>query len=294
MDSTVKSRRWLADIGSRAALYVALVLFTVFFLFPLFVLVSNSLRPLADIKSGSVIALPYNMTFEAWRQAWGEACIGTECGGLRPHFWISVRIVVPAVLISTAVGALNGYALTKWRFRGSETLFALILFGCFIPYQVILLPMAQTLGYLGLAGTPAGLTLVYTLYGLPFTTLFARNYYVALSDELVRAATIDGAGFFATFWFVLLPISGPILVVTLIWQFTGIWNDFLFGSSFSPTGEQQPLIVALNNMVNTTTGVKYYNIDFAASLIAAMPTLVIYVLSGRYFVRGLTAGSVKG
>jgi glucose/mannose transport system permease protein len=227
-------------------------------------------------------------------QAWSTACIGTECGGLRPHFWISVRIVVPAVIISTIVGALNGYALTKWRFKGSEILFGLILFGCFIPYQVILLPMAQTLGFLGLAGTSAGLTLVYTLYGLPFTTMFARNYYISLSDELVRAATIDGAGFFSIFWHVLLPISGPILVVTVIWQFTGIWNDFLFGASFSPTGEQQPLIVALNNMVNTTTGVKYYNSDFAASLIVALPTLLIYIISGKYFVRGLTAGSVKG
>ncbi|HJW12503.1 MAG TPA: carbohydrate ABC transporter permease, partial [Albitalea sp.] len=274
--------------------YAALSVFALFYLVPLFVMLSNSVRPLDEIKTGSLIALPKTLTLEPWFSAWSTACIGTACSGLAPHFWVSIKIVVPAVLLSTLVGAINGYALTKWRFRGSNLLFGLMLFGCFIPYQVVILPMAQTLGALGLAGTATGLMLVYALYGIPFTTLFFRNYYVTLPDELIKAATIDGASFFATFWQIVLPLSKPILVVTVIWQFTGIWNDFLFGASFSPTGSNQPLIVALNNLVNTTTGVKFYNVDFAASIIAALPTLLIYLLAGKYFIRGLTAGAVKG
>jgi glucose/mannose transport system permease protein len=191
------------------------------------------------------------------------------------------------------LGALTGFALTKFRFRGANLVFALILFGCFVPFQVVILPMAQTLGRLGITNTVYGLILVHSVYGLAFTTLFFRNYYVTIPDELVRAATIDGAGFFTIFWRIILPLSPPIIVVSVIWQFTQIWNDFLFGASFT-TGGAQPVTVALNNLVNTTTGVKQYNVDMAAALITAAPTLFVYIVAGRYFVRGLTAGSVKG
>lgn len=284
----------LSQAAARLLIYFVLGLFAFYSLLPLLVMLSNSFRTIDEIKAGSVLALPSAPTLDAWRVAWSEACIGTTCKGLRSHFWVSVTIVVPAVIISTLIGSINGYALTKWRFKGANVVFGLLLFGCFIPYQVVILPMATTLGYLGLAGSAAGLVLVNTLYGLPFTTLFFRNYYVTVPDEIVRAATIDGAGFFKTFWYIVLPISGPIFVVTVIWQFTGIWNDFLFGASFSPTGDSQPVIVALNNLVNTTTGVKYYNVDFAASILAALPVILIYVLAGKYFVRGLMSGSVKG
>ena len=169
----------------------------------------------------------------------------------------------------------------------------MLLFGSFIPFQVVLLPLSQTLGFLGLASSIPGLVLVHVVYGLAFTTLFFRNYYVTLPDDLVRAATIDGAGFFTIFRRIILPLSPSILVVTVIWQFTQIWNDFLFGASFT-SGGSQPVTVALNNLVNTTTGVKLYNVDMAAAIIAALPTLLVYVVAGRYFVRGLTAGSVKG
>lgn len=287
-------RNSLGQTLARISIYILLGFFALYSLLPFLVMLSNSFRTIEEIKSGSVIALPVAPTLDAWKMAWSEACIGTSCTGLRPHFWVSVSIVVPAVIISTVIGAINGYALTKWRFKGANLLFGLLLFGCFIPYQVVILPMAITLGFLGIAGTPAGLVLVSTLYGLPFTTLFFRNYYVTVPDEIVRAATIDGAGFFRAFWHIILPLSGPIFVVTVIWQFTGIWNDFLFGASFSPTGVSQPVIVALNNLVNTTTGVKYYNVDFAASILAASPVILIYALAGKYFVRGLMAGSVKG
>ncbi|MDE4097582.1 carbohydrate ABC transporter permease [Phaeobacter gallaeciensis] len=277
----------------RGLLWAVLILFAVWFLLPAYVVVGTSMKELEEIRSGSLLALPHELNFSAWRHAWSEACIGVECTGLEPYFWNSVRMALPAVAISTLLGALTGFALTKFRFRGANLVFALILFGCFVPFQVVILPMAQTLGRLGITNTVYGLILVHSVYGLAFTTLFFRNYYVTIPDELVRAATIDGAGFFTIFWRIILPLSPPIIVVSVIWQFTQIWNDFLFGASFT-TGGAQPVTVALNNLVNTTTGVKQYNVDMAAALITAAPTLFVYIVAGRYFVRGLTAGSVKG
>ena len=202
-------------------------------------------------------------------------------------------MAAPAVVISTLIGAINGYAVAQWRFRGANLIFALILFGCFIPFQVVLLPMARLLGLMGLAGSIPGLIMVHVIYGIGFTTLFFRNYYVTIPIELVKAAKVDGASFFRIFFSVFLPLSLPIIVVTVIWQFTQIWNDFLFGVSFSEAGTQ-PITVALNNIVNSTTGVKEYNVDMASAIIAALPTLAVYVIAGKYFIRGLTAGSVKG
>jgi glucose/mannose transport system permease protein len=202
-------------------------------------------------------------------------------------------MVIPAVAISTLLGALNGYVLTKWRFRGDTIVFALMLFACFIPFQIALIPAARILGLLGLAGTQPGLILIHVVYGLGFTTLFFRNYYEAFPTELVRAAMIDGASFWQIFRRILLPSSGPIIIVTVIWQFTNIWNDFLFGVSFSDA-DSMPMTVALNNLVNSSTGVKEYNVHFAGAVLAALPTLIVYIVSGRYFVRGLMAGSVKG
>ncbi len=230
---------------------------------------------------------------EAWSSAWGTACIGLTCEGISGYFWNSIKMVVPAVAISTLLGALNGYVLTKWRFPGHKWIFGLMLFGCFIPFQVVLVPMAQVLGKLGIANSTAGLVLVHVVYGLGFTTLFFRNYYEAFPNELIRAAMIDGAGFFRIFWRILLPSSGPIIVVTVIFQFTNIWNDFLFGASFA-AGGSAPMTIALNNLVSSSTGVKEYNVHMAAAMIAALPTLLVYVVAGRFFVRGLMAGAVKG
>jgi len=202
-------------------------------------------------------------------------------------------MVIPAVAISTIIGAINGYALTKWRFPGADAIFALMLFGCFIPFQVVLLPMARILGILGLAGSIYGLILVHVVYGLSFTTLFFRNFFVSVPDELVKAATIDGAGFFRTFFRIMLPMSIPIIVVTVIWQFTQIYNDFLFGVSFT-VSDGVPVTVALNNLVATSTGVKEYNVDMAAAILTGLPTLLVYIVAGKYFIRGLSAGAVKG
>ncbi len=281
-----------ARIG-RILVYTTLFLAACFYMLPLFVMLVTSLKSLDEIRLGNLLSLPNEVTFEAWRMAWSSACTGVTCGGLKGYFWNSVLIAVPSVVISTIIGAFNGYVMTKWRFRGSELFFGMLLIGTMIPFQVVLLPMAQTLGILGLAGSIPGLILVHVVYGVAFTTLFFRNYYISVPDELVRAAMIDGAGFFKIFWRIILPVSIPIIVVSVIWQFTQIWNDFLFGVVYS-SGDQQPLTVGLNNLVNTSTGVKQYNVDMAAAIIAALPTLLVYVVAGKYFVRGLTAGAVKG
>jgi glucose/mannose transport system permease protein len=288
----VRPKGWW-QILQRVLLFAVLGLFCVYYLVPLFVMVSTSLKSLAEIREGTLLAPPRAINGEAWAKAWNAACVGVRCNGLAPYFANSVLMVVPAVLISTFLGALNGYALTKWRFRGADTIFALMLFGAFIPFQVILLPMARTLGELGLAGTIPGLVFVHTVYGLAFTTLFFRNFFIGVSDGIVQAAQIDGAGFFGIFFRIVLPMSIPAIVVTVIWQFTQIWNDFLFGIAFT-VGESNPVTVALNNVVNTSTGVKEYNVDMAAAIIAALPTLAVYVLAGAWFVRGLSAGAVKG
>lgn len=269
---------------SRAAIYATLLVAVLVYLVPLVVMLLTSFKSPEDIRTGNLLSWPVEVVGFGWIKAWNAV------GG---YFWNSMKMAVPAVLISTFIGALNGYVLTMWKFRGSQLFFGLVLFGCFLPFQTVLLPASFTLGKLGLANTTAGLILVHVVYGLAFTTLFFRNYYLSIPEALVKAARLDGAGFFTIFTKILLPMSTPIIMVCLIWQFTQIWNDFLFGVVFA-SGDGQPITVALNNLVNTTTGVKEYNVDMAAAMIAALPTLVVYVLAGKYFVRGLTSGAVKG
>jgi glucose/mannose transport system permease protein len=285
----------------RWILFIILGIFAIYYISPLYVMFVTSFKSLEEIRQGNLFSLPSTLNLEAWIIAWQGQTFNETSGlkmdagnvFLKNYFWNSMKMVVPAVIISTIFGALNGYALTKWRFKYDNLIFLFFLFGTFIPYQAILLPMARTLGLIGLSNSITGLIVVHVIYGLCFTTLFCRNYYVSISDEIIRAARIDGAGFFTIFFKILLPVSLPILVVTVIWQFTQIWNDFLFGATFS-FGEAAPIQVALNNMVLTSTSVKRYNVDMAAAIIAGLPTLIVYVLAGKYFIRGLTAGSVKG
>jgi glucose/mannose transport system permease protein len=294
---------------TRAVIYGLLVLFALVYLVPLVVMVMTSLKPLDEVTGGNMFELPRHLTFEPWSKAWGEARIGvSETRGIHGYFFNSVKMVVPAVLISTLLGALNGYVLTKWRFPGHKLVFGMMLFACFIPFQSVIIPMAVILGILGrigvdladltgwsfgLGNATINLVIVHVIYGLGFTTLFFRNYYEAFPTELVKAAMIDGASFFQIFRRILLPNSTPIFVVTVIYQFTNIWNDFLFGSTFA-AGDSAPMTVALNNLVNTSTGVVEYNVNMAAAIVAAAPTLLVYVIAGRYFVRGLMAGAIKG
>jgi glucose/mannose transport system permease protein len=277
----------------RALLYAVLLVAALLFLAPVYVMLATSFKDAEQIRTGNLLSWPTSINFEAWSLAWSSACTGVDCRGLEPFFWNSVSMAVPAVLLSTAWGALNGYVLSMWRFRGSELLFGFLLFGVFMPFQVVLLPMSQVLGFLGLSSSVAGLVLVHCLAGMAGTTLFFRNYYTAIPRELVNAARMDGAGFWRIFWRIVLPMSTPILMVTLIWQFTNIWNDFLFGVAFSGA-DSKPITVGLNNMANTSSSVKNYNVDMAAAMIAGLPTMLVYVLAGQYFVKGLMAGAVKG
>ena len=290
--NSTKSSQLTAQLG-RFVLYAVLVAAAILFVLPVYVMLVNSLKPLDEIRSGDLMAIPVAWTFEPWLTAWSTAQIGVQPTGLKPYFINSFLLVVPAVIISTLIGALNGYILTQFNMRGASLIFAAMLFSVFIPFQIVLIPMAKTLGFLGLAGTVKGLVFVNVVYGIGFTTLFFRNYYAAFPNELVRSARMDGAGFFGVLFRILLPNSAPIIVVTVIWQFTNIWNEFLFGASFSDY-TSFPLTVALNNLVSSSTGVKEYNVHFAGAFIAALPTLVVYMVSGKYFVRGLMAGSVKG
>lgn len=277
----------------RIAIYSFVGLAALIYALPLFVIVLTSLKNLDEIRTGTILSLPLGANFDAWQLAWNSACISVRCDGLSPFVLNSIVMVLPALAISTLIGALNGYALTLARFPGADFVFALLLFGCFIPYQIVLIPMAQVLGFVGLSNSIPGLVVVHVVYGIPFTTLYFRNFFMSVPHDLVQAARMDGAGFFTIFRRILCPIAIPCFVVSVIWQFTNIWNDFLFGTTFT-SGDNVPVMVALNNLVNATTGAKAYNVDMAAVLITAAPTLLIYIISGRYFVRGLMAGSVKG
>lgn len=289
----VPQRNVLIDKLLRFLIYAILIAMALFFIMPLYVMIVNSLKPLDEIRTGNLLSLPIAMTFQPWITAWSEAQIGVNATGLKPYFLNSFLLVIPAVIISTLLGAINGYVLTKFNFRWMHLIFVAMLFSVFIPFQIVLVPMATTLGKLGLAGTIPGLIFVNVIYGIGFTTLFFRNYYAAFPDELIKSARMDGAGFFQVLFRILLPNSTPIIVVTIIWQFTNIWNEFLFGVSFSDF-DSFPITVALNNLVSSSTGVKEYNVHFAAAFIAALPTLIVYVISGKYFVRGLMSGAVKG
>lgn len=270
-----------------------MLVFAVYFLVPLYVMLVNSVKPLDEIRAGTMLALAEDGSFEFWVKAWRDAQIGVQATGLRPYFFNSIRLVVPAVVISTSIGALAGFVLAHWRVRNVRLLFGLILFGAFIPFQTVLIPMARVLGLLGLSGTTAGLVLVHTVYGIAFTTLFFRNTYAGMPHELIQSAQVDGAHFMRIFTRIILPNSAAVVMVSIIWQTTNIWNDFLFGASFGDA-TSQPMQVALNNLVSSSTGVQEYNVHFAGALMAAFPTLVIYLVSGRYFIRGLMSGSVKG
>ena len=293
---TADTRRHLLH---RTLIYTVLAVAAAFFLLPLAAMLFTSFKTMPEItgaagfENATILSPPTIWSLEAWGLAWSSACIAVSCEGLRSYFWNSIALVVFAVAFSVALGAINGYVLSKWRFRGDNVIFGMLLFGCFIPFQIVLIPMAKLLGFLDIAGTLGGLIFVHVCYGIPFTTLFFRNFYVTIPDELISAGRMDGAGFWQIFMIILVPISWPIFVVAIIWQFTSVWNDFLFGASFAGA-DARPLMVALNNLVNTSTGTKAYNVDMAGAMIAALPTMLVYIVGGRYFLRGLTSGAVKG
>jgi glucose/mannose transport system permease protein len=277
---------------TRAAIYGALLVFALIYLLPLAVVVLNSFRSLPEIAAHGLIALPRSFSLAAWPAAWGEFCIGGTCEGVRRYFLNSLWMTIPATIISTLLGALNGYVLSKWRFRGADMLFTCMMLGVFMPGQLALMPWAFVLGATGLSNTITGLVLVHVVQGISFTTLFCRNFFVGIPDDLIKAARIDGAGFWRIFFKIVLPLSPPILIVTVIWQFTGIWNEFLYGVVFT-SGQAQPITAALVALSASEVNVRYFDVMSAGVLIGALPPLLIYFLGGKYFVRGLTQGAVK-
>ncbi|MXU65997.1 ABC transporter permease subunit [Rhodobacteraceae bacterium KN286] len=286
-------------------LYGTLFVVAVYYLLPLYVMIVTSLKGMPEIRLGNVFAPPVEVTFEPWVKAWAEACTGINCDGLSRGFWNSVQILVPSVILSIAVASVNGYALANWKFKGSEVFFTILIFGAFIPYQVMIYPIVILLREAGegisavtgtnfrLMGSIWGLVIVHTIFGMPILTLLFRNYFTSVPEELFKAARVDGAGFWGIYFRIMLPMSLPIFVVAIILQVTGIWNDFLFGVIYTKP-DTYPMTVQLNNIVNSVQGVKEYNVNMAATLLTGLVPLVIYFVSGKLFVRGIAAGAVKG
>ena len=274
-------------------LYGTLILVSMYYLLPLYVMIVTSLKGMPEIRLGNVFGPPVEITFQPWVKAWAEACTGINCDGLSRGFWNSVQILIPSIILSIAIASVNGYALSNWKFKGSEVFFTILIIGAFIPYQTMLYPIVILLREIGLMGSLGGLVLVHTVFGMPILTLLFRNYFASIPEELFKAARVDGAGFWRIYFQIMLPMALPIFVVAIILQVTGIWNDFLFGVIYTKPATY-PMTVQLNNIVNSVQGVKEYNVNMAATLLTGLVPLVIYFASGKLFVRGIAAGAVKG
>ncbi len=274
-------------------LYGTLFVIAIYYALPLYVMIVTSLKGMPEIRLGNIFAPPVEVTFEPWVKAWSQACTGLTCNGLSTGFWNSVQITIPSVILSIIIASVNGYALANWKFKGSDVFFTILIFGAFIPYQVMLYPIVILLREIGLYGSLSGLVLVHTIFGMPILTLLFRNYFTSLPEELFKAARVDGAKFWGIYFRIMVPMSLPIFTVAVILQVTGIWNDFLFGVVYSGP-ESYPMTVSLNNIVNSSQGVKEYNVNMAATILTGLVPLTIYFVSGRMFVRGIAAGAVKG
>jgi glucose/mannose transport system permease protein len=279
--------------AGRIGIYTFLAISALFFALPLIVMLITSFKTMEEIRSGSIFSLPASLNFEAWVKAWSSACTGVTCEGIQVGFWNSMRILIPSVAVSVLFGALNGYALALWKVRWGGLAFVLLMTGTFIPYQVYVFPLVQLFAFTGTFGSLFAIVAVHVIFGMPIMTLIFRNYFASLPEEIFKAARIDGAGFWFIFGVIMLPMATPVLIVAVIWQVTGVWNDFLLGLIFAGR-ENLPMTVQLNNIVNSQFGEREYNVDMAATMLTALVPLVLYFASGRWFVRGVAAGSVKG
>lgn len=280
-DGASARRRWAL---SRVLIYAVLALFALVYALPALLVFFNSFRDGEEVFRNGLISLPESFSFDNYIRAWNDACVSGMCRGLGPNFVNSLIITVPATIATAIIGALNGYVLSKWKFPGSEFIFVMIFLGIFLPSQIALLPWAWIIGQLGLQNNVLGLLLIHTVMGISFATLFFRNFYASVPNEIVKAAQVDGAGFWRIFIRVMLPLSGPIAAVTVIWQFTQIWNEYLYGMVFT-NGDQQPITAAI-------MGVRAGG-SAATVMMAIIPPLLVYLIGGKYFVRGLTQGALK-
>ena len=276
---------------TRLLIYIVLIIFTIFYIIPMYIMVVTGMKSFSEVGLSTMWNLPRSLNFESFRTAW----LGSAKGGFRGlsgSFFNSVLLVIPATIISALFGSLNGYVLAKWRFRGSDLIFTMILFGMFIPYQSIIIPLVLTLQKLHVYGTIPGLILVHVIYGIPISTLIFRNYYITVPTEMVEASKIDGANFLGIYRWIIFPLSTPGFAVAMIWQFTSIWNDFLFGLIVTPNPASQPITVALNNLAGSY--IVQWNVQIAGALLTALPPILVYVFLGKFFLRGLMQGSLKG
>ncbi|MDP6103361.1 MAG: carbohydrate ABC transporter permease [Gammaproteobacteria bacterium] len=274
-------------------LYGTLLVVAIYYLIPLYVMIVTSLKGMPEIRLGNIFSPPVEVTFEPWIKAWAQACTGLNCDGLSRGFWNSVKITIPSVFVSIAIASINGYALANWRFKGANLFFTILIFGAFIPYQIMIYPLVILLRDLGIYTKLPGLILIHSIFGMPILTLLFRNYFTTIPEELFKAARVDGAKFWGIYFRVMMPMSLPIFVVAIIMQVTGIWNDFLFGVIYTKP-DTYPMTVQLNNIVNSVQGVKEYNVNMAATLLTGLVPLTVYFVSGKLFVKGITAGAVKG
>ena len=274
-------------------LYGILLVVAVYYLIPLYVMLVTSVKGMPEIRLGNIFSPPVEVTFEPWVKAWAQACTGLNCDGLSRGFWNSVKITIPSVFVSIAIASINGYALANWRFKGANLFFTILIFGAFIPYQIMIYPLVILLRDLGLYTKLPGLILIHTIFGMPILTLLFRNYFTTIPEELFKAARVDGARFWGIYFRVMMPMSLPIFAVAIVLQVTGIWNDFLFGVIYTKPANY-PMTVQLNNIVNSVQGVTEYNVNMAATLLTGLVPLAIYFISGKLFVRGIAAGAVKG
>ncbi len=277
----------------RFVVYTVLIVCALFFLFPLYIMIITSLKDIEEIRGGNIFVPTLHPSLDAWAKAWDSACTGLYCEGIKVGFWNSIKITVPSTIVSIIVASLTGYSLANWPFKYSEVFFSILLLSSFIPYIVMLYPLVLITKWLGIFSTLPAVVLVHTIFGLPILTLLFRNYFASLPAELFKAARVDGAGYWQIFFQIFVPMSVPIFTVAVILQVTGIWNDFLFGVIYAgPTN--YPMTVQLNNIVNSAMGGKAYNVDMAATILTGLVPLTIYFVSGKYFVRGIAAGAVKG
>jgi glucose/mannose transport system permease protein len=288
-----KRRPSKAFTPARLGIYAFLISAAAFFLMPLYVMLVTSFKTMDEVRVTSIFALPLAPNLDAWVTAWSTACTGLQCNGLQVGFWNSIKIMIPSVVVSIALGAINGYALSFWRSRYANVLFAVLMIGVFVPYQVIMYPLVRMLSAVGLFGSLPAIVVIHSIFGMPIMTLLFRNYYTSVPDELFKAARIDGGGFWRIFLELMLPMSTPMLIVATIMQVTGIWNDYLLGLVFGGR-EYAPMTVQLNNIVNSTYGERAYNVNMAATILTSAVPLLVYFVSGRWFVRGIASGAVKG
>jgi len=263
-----------------------LIMFAAVLLMPIYVVLVTSFKSGAEYGAATAWSLPKAPTIEGWVAAWDA---------LAPALFRSVILAVFAAVISSILGSMNGFVFAKWKFPGADVIFTMFLFGMFIPYQAVMIPLQRLMINMNqnapfMQGIPT-LIVAHVIYGIPICTLIFRNYYAtAVPNEILEAARVDGAGMMRIYRSIVLPVSAPAFVVTLIWQFTSAWNDFLF-ALFLTNRNTGPVTYALMELSSAQN--PDYARTMAGVLIASLPTLLVYIALGKYFIRGLMSGSVK-